>query len=134
MSATAMRWPRVVVRSLPVLALSATLFAGACATGRRDPFEATGSGKVTIEVLNLYWNQATLHAFRGGERRRLGVVQGKNTARYTLDWPMSQPFRLEVDLLAGRSCVTQAILLEPGDQLRLQIGENAIIDLGCQAP
>lgn len=122
-----------LARFLPMLALAATLGSGACATGRSNPFAGTSSRKITIEVLNLYWNQATLHALRGSERFRLGIVQGKNSARYTMDWPMSQSFRLEIDLLAGRKCVTHEILLEPGDELHLQIGENAIIDFGCEA-
>lgn len=77
--------------------------------------------QIRIQVTNLNFQDATLHALRGGERHRLGTVTGKGSATYTLDWRTPLPLQLEVDLLAGGRCTTRPITLDPGDEVQFQI-------------
>src|SRR5688572_28087239 len=62
---------------------------------------------IRIEVTNLNFNDATLHAIRDGGRLRLGIVTGKGTAVYTLAWQIAVPLRIEIDVLAGGRCTTE---------------------------
>jgi hypothetical protein len=118
------------------LVLALLLGAQACAvpgSTAKNPFDgARGMQQIQIEVLNLNWNDATLHALRGGERHRLGVVHGKGEALYRMDWPMSLPLRIEIDLLASGSCVTRELLVDPGDRVQLQIEPDLSMDPDCR--
>ena len=112
--------------------LPAVLLATACAsTGTPDPFDDAGPGSIRIEVVNLNFNDATLHALRGGERHRLGIVNGKGSASYTMEWRVSQPLRIEIDLLASDQCTTRAMQVDPGDIIELQIELDMSRDPDC---
>lgn len=114
----------------PAALLSTLLLLGlsACAgsnTQAKNPFGgAAEMQQIRITVTNLNWNDATLHALRGGERVRLGVVSGKSDARYTIDWPMNLDLQVEIDLLAGGTCRTRRMAVSPGDVVDLQIDAN----------
>lgn len=110
------------------LALMASACAGA--TGA-DPFQSSGSRSIRIEVTNLNFNDATLHALRGGDRHRLGVVTGKGSATYSMPWPIAMPLRIQIDLLAGEDCVTRALHVDPGDVIQLQIEMDLRRDPDC---
>jgi hypothetical protein len=76
---------------------------------------------IRIDVTNLNFQDATLHAIRGGERQRLGTVTGKGSASYTIEWRIPLPLQIEVDLLAGGSCITRPETLDPGQSIQIQI-------------
>ena len=116
----------------PALALALLLGAGACGGGTvADPFRPPGETQIRIEVTNLNYNDATLHARRGGERHRLGIVTGKSNATYVMSWPLSLPLQVEIDLLAGSSCVTRPLQVDPGDIVQLQIDVELRNDPDC---
>ena len=117
---------------LPAALALVTLAATACAgTTQSDPFTDPGDRSIRIDVTNLNFNDATLHAIRGAERHRLGIVSGKGSASYTLGWPLSMPLRIEIDLLAGDACTTRALQVDPGDVIDLQIEMDLRRDPDC---
>ncbi len=85
------------------------------------PFIAQGDARITIEVMNHAFQDATLHAVWSGRRVRLGRVIGTRTANYILPWDRSFEFRIEIDLLAGPDCLTRGIWADPGDIIVLEI-------------
>ena len=107
-------------------ALSLALVASACSVlpgGPENPFEdrARVPTRIRIEVLNLNYNDVTLHARRGTERQRLGTLTGKSEQQYTIDWPQTLPLQIEVDMLAGGSCMTPPLYIDPGQIVQFQI-------------
>ncbi len=100
---------------------------------REDPFlraepEAT---EVRVHVLNRNFSDARLYAIGLSKRIRLGVVQGKGEAVFSIPWDFSEPLRIEIDLLAGPKCVTRAIEADPGDTFDLQIKPDLGATPGC---
>jgi len=88
-----------------------------------DPFSAARAGKqmIRIHVTNLNFADATLWAFRGSTRIRLGTVGGKRDGVFTLDWPHPDRLQMQIDLLGGGRCNTRVIDTDPGDEIDLQI-------------
>ena len=100
--------------------------ASACATSgsTSNPFsERGGAESVRIQVLNLNFSDARLTALRDGRRMSLGVVGGKQEGQFTIPWEYPQELRIEINLLAGPTCQTEALPVDPGDILELQITE-----------
>lgn len=99
----------------------------ACATpGQRrysEPFTTSTErpDSVLLEVQNLNFSDARLYAIRDGQRMSLGRVGGKQDARFTIPWRFSQDLRIEINLLAGPTCVTERLQVDRGDILELQI-------------
>jgi hypothetical protein len=99
----------------------------ACATqGQRldsEPFTTSTErpDSVLLEVQNLNFSDARLYAIRDGRRMTLGRVGGKQDARFTIPWRFSQELRIEINLLAGPTCVTERLQVDRGDILELQI-------------
>lgn len=119
--------------ALLLLALTGT----ACATSTRgSPFGSGPRGERTIriEVRNLNFADATLHALRGAERVRLGIVTGKTDRAFDLEWTLSLPLQIQIDLLAGERCTTRALNVEPGEVVVLQIESDLRRSLDCLAP
>ena len=108
-----------MLRPLAVAGL-AVLATTACAHRADTPFHSE-TESVELEVRNDNFADATLHALRGGERIRLGIVTGHTGRTFELDWRFSQPLRIEIDLLAGGRCVTRDLQVDPGDELYLRI-------------
>jgi hypothetical protein len=93
------------------------------AMGRAFP----GAGEeniIRIHVTNLNFMDATLYALSTGTRERLGILTGKQEAVYTLPWRFSTQLRIEIDLLAGARCTTEALTVDPGDDIELIIDLN----------
>lgn len=120
----------------PLLAAALLLGVAGCSLFRKDDppglfGEAGGRSTIQIEVVNLNFLDATLHAFNGSERHRLGIVTGKGQATYTMPWRTSLPLQIEIDLLAGESCVTRSLVTNPGDVVHLQIQTELLRDPDC---
>lgn len=113
------------------LAIALLSAAGCAKNALDDPYLPRGERTIRIEVLNLNFMDATLHALRGGERHRLGVVIGKGEATYTMEWPQSLPLQIEIDLLASGSCITRPLQVDPGDIIELQIQSRLSMDPDC---
>lgn len=116
--------------------LSGLLFAlgAACATGAPpSPFEegVDGSRNILIEVRSANGSEATVYAYRGGERIRLGTVRPMGSATFTLAWSSPRPIQFEVDLLAGPSCLMRPLQVTPGDTVGLRIEANFRTDADC---
>lgn len=113
--------------ALLVFALSTLAVAGcASMSGGENPFAGGGGGgegerSLLIEVQNLNFNDATLHAVSSGRRERMGRVSGKSNASFRIPWQSTQPLRIEIDLLAGSDYRTNAVSASPSDQIRLVI-------------
>ena len=107
-----------------VLALSA----GGCALGRgtvRNPFAPAGSrgddGRVQVLVDNQNFGDATIHAYRGSERFRLGQVTGKSEKSFTVRWSFSLPMEFDIHLVGGGDCRVRAMPVDPGDRVWVRI-------------
>ncbi len=114
--------------------LAAPAVLAGCATMTSNPFDRGAPGSIRIEVQNLNFMDATLHAVSTGGRRRLGIVTGKGSADYTMEWHTTQPLQIEVDLLASDHCITQQLSVDPGDVIMLQIQQEMANSSVCYPP
>lgn len=96
-----------------------------CATGNQaadtDPFTDARPSSVRIIVQNRNFSDARLYTVRRGARTVLGSVTGKQDAEFTIEWDMTDPLSVEIDLIAGPKCLTREMQVDPGDVLELQI-------------
>lgn len=105
-------------------ALSLATLGSACAARTTaNPFQGGVDGERTIEVeiRNLNFADATIYAFRGTERIRLGVVTGKTDEAFRVAWTLNQPLRIQIDLLAGARCTTRAMDVAPGEVVQVEV-------------
>lgn len=87
-----------------------------------DTFSGTsGRSEVRIVVENGNFYDARIYALVDGLRRPLGSVGGNTDGVFTMPLRTSQDIRLEISVLAGPTCVTYPVLVDPGDTLRFQI-------------
>lgn len=126
---TAMRSP--LLRTTLFLVLLAP--AGGCASSG-DPFADPNrpADTVEIEVVNRNFNQATIWALGTRGRRRLGIVPGKGTETFFLDWPVSGFLRLETQILSQGTCLTEELDTDPGDLLYLEVPLEPRNDPACR--
>ncbi len=112
-----------------VLALGLT----GCALNRGPERMPDGgeADQVEIQVKNHNFADATLHALKGGERIRLGIVTGKTDKSFRIPWRFTVPLRIEIDLLAGPACVTRSMQVDPGDIVEVQIRAVLTSDPDC---
>ena len=114
-------------RSIVLLAVALALLPAGCQTGRElrgGSFErrTAEAGEVTFLVTNMAFADATLYAIiSGGGRRLLGRVTGKREATLTMALAYSTNVQVEIDLLAGPTCYTNSVSLNPGDRIELVI-------------
>jgi len=103
---------------------------------RKNPFAAPGTGEgegsIRVRVENQNFNDATIHALRGGERIRLGQVTGKSESTFTLHWNVSLPLQFQVDLVGGRGCNVRPLSVDPGDKVWVRI-PNEVSMTPCYA-
>lgn len=123
---------------LPALSAGLLALAG-CAGGQgarpADPFSQNLADRqeIQIQVRNFNFSDATVWALvRDGRRIRLGVVTGKSDEVFTLSWKFSEPMRMEFDLLADVRCVTEELVVDPGDILEMQISVDPASDSRCR--
>jgi hypothetical protein len=107
--------------TVPVLLALAAC--GGSSASVNDPFQGDrGRNEIRIHVRNNNFYDARIIALlEGNSRRQLGTVGGKTEQVFTLPLTYSQVLRLEIDILAGPSCTTDAITADPGDDIQLDI-------------
>lgn len=89
-----------------------------------NPFSGEGgegARSIRIDVRNLNFNDATLHAVSSGSRYRMGTVSGKSDASFEVRWEGQQTLEIEIDLLAGGRHTTRPISVSPQDRVQLVI-------------
>jgi hypothetical protein len=112
---------------------AATLLAGCAAGGANTtPLpEDRAENVVRIYVTSLAFSDATIYGVIQGDRRRLGQVTGKREIVFTMPLLFPSEMYLEIDFLAGPTCYTERMIVDPGDHLELIIqSENR--SLNCR--
>jgi len=79
---------------------------------------------LTVTIRNERLNVARVSLWINGVRRRLGDVRGLQTETFDVPMQRSQPVRMSFDLELGVSCVTQDIVLGPGEEIETRIPVN----------
>jgi len=117
------------------LAVALVLGGVGCFGRGNNAFDAANdpsqSRQITINVTNSSYAEATLHVFRGGERFRLGIVGALDDETFTMDWTQPLDMQVRIRLLAGPSCLTRPIPVDPGDIIELSIDNDLSRDLDC---
>ncbi len=90
---------------------------------REDPFTRAevGPSHVRLHVQNDNFMDARLFALTLGDRKRLGIVGGKQMAVFSIPWDGNEPLQIEINMLAGPTCITPALDVIPGEILDLRI-------------
>jgi hypothetical protein len=128
------RLTRAFAGAALVLALAA------CASGggkslSGNPFAGAQGGEAEIRILvrNVNYNDANVWAVvRDARRERLGTVTGKSENTFTMRWSFTDALRLEFDLIGGVRCVTEALPVDPGEIIELQISVDPSQDPMCR--
>lgn len=118
--------PRPATLLLALTLLALPLLAGCASSsgsaGAEDPF---GGGEqpemLEIEIQNNDTNEATIWVLSSSGRERLGRVRGHQSRVFEVRWSRSRRLRLEIDFLAGDTCVTNDIQALPGERIHLNI-------------
>jgi len=106
------------------LAALAAVFLVSCASagGGSNPFREDNREKeIQVFITNLAFMDATVYGVTNGSRRRLGRVTGKRESQFSVPFPVTADFWLEVDILAGPKCRTERMSVSPGEHLELVI-------------
>lgn len=110
--------------TLYVTLFSLLPLAGCSGAGRAPGTAFASEGRansIRVYVTNRNFMDATVWAVSAGSRRRLGIVTGKREGVFTVPWEFSTELWLEIDMLAGRRCVTESLPVNPGDDLEVII-------------
>ena len=131
--------PRPVLSSRPCLLVALVWLAGCGGltpdpqSPSMEPFTDVGRpDSITLLVQNRNFSDARLFLLRSGATLPLGVVNGKGEEEFDVDWRISEPIRIRIEILAGPSCTTREILADPGDVLELQIDQNFMHSRACR--
>ncbi len=106
----------------PLLSLGIAAVLASCATRSSAP-DLPGSERdrsIHITIDNQEFQDATIYTVYAGSRQRLGMVTGKRSQTFTVDWPHPD-LQLAVQFLAAGSFLTERIPVVPGDHVELQI-------------
>ena len=129
-------------RRLAIALAGAALLLGAaaCVSGGGKPHsgnpfaqELAERNEIRIRVVNMNFNDATVWALvRDVRHDRLGMVTGKSDATFTMPWRFTDALSLEFDLIGGVRCFTEALSVDPGEILELQISVDPSQDPQCR--
>jgi len=99
-----------------------------------NPFDGSGAGvpQIRLRVRNANFYDATITAIGDTSQRRLGVVGGNQSATFTMAWEFSSGLRVQIDLLAGPSCTTDVLQVNPGDDVEFQIPPDLSVSGFCR--
>ncbi len=118
-----------LIRAMPMLLVAVLSGATISCSGRTPVRDPTGANvrdtRVDIRVINNNFSDATLFANLRGRREFLGRLTGKTEANYTFNLEVAQPITIDISLLAGGTCTTRELIVDPGDELFLTI-ESAL--------
>ena len=116
-----MRRDRVTSMTRPVILLVA-LTTGACASARSvlPGWEPEQAEPITLTVENQNYSDATIYAWWGGNRIRLGLATGSTTQTFESDWRGGQ-LMVQVDFIGGGQYLIETFGVFEGDHLQLTI-------------
>ena len=121
-----------MIRSRLCLAVLLAVSAGCAGTAEGPQFgQDRLADRITIEVRNDSFADATLHVHRAGQRTRLGTVTALAMERFQVPWPQPQDLQISIRLLAGRSCITRELPVDPGDIINLHIENDRLDNMDC---
>lgn len=72
--------------------------------------------RLSVEVENLNFYDATIYAYSEGVRIRLGVVDSEGSRTFSFNWTTGS-IRFLVDFFANGCMLTDRIFVDAGDQL-----------------
>lgn len=115
------------LRRVVIVAAAALAAAGCGVANIPNPFDRGAAQRQSLRILvdNLNFNDATLHLVTGGSRSRLGVVTGKSTATFSVDWTVPRSVWIDVDLVGEDGFRTNAVDGRPGESLQLLIESDS---------
>ena len=122
-----------VLRAMLVIAV--TVLGTACAARAGDGTAALSPGledQIEIRIINNNFSDARLYAVHPGKREYMGMLTGKTEANYMLDWDFSQTLAIEISLLAGGTCTTEELIVDPGEALFLSIDSTLSTMANCR--
>ena len=127
-----LQWPTRLAMAIVVVSSACT----AAGTGvAQNPYAYTSTDRPTqvrLLVQNLNFNDARLFALALNGRTPIGQVSGKQDKEFELNWPLSSPMRIEINMVAGPKCTTQEMQVDPGDILELQIASVFTQTAACR--
>ena len=127
------RWVANFVLRAMVLAAVAVLAGCVTGGGNGNPLGDPGlADQIEIRVINNNFSDARLYAVHPGGREYIGVLTGKTEANYTLDWDWSHTLAIEISLLAGGTCTTDELIVDPGEALFLSIDSTMSTMANCR--
>jgi len=97
----------------------------ACGGANQQRSAPAPQPRTTVRVENQGFADMTVYAIRSGQRVRLGIATGSNTAVFVIPANLifgATPLRFLADPIGGRGTpVSDEITVQPGDQVRLVI-------------
>ena len=118
-----------------VLLTAVTVLAVGCAAGAGNETADITPGlveEIEIRIINNNFSDARLYAVHPRGREYIGMLTGKTEANYTLDWDFSQTLSIEISLLAGGTCTTEELIVDPGEALFLSIDSTLATMRNCR--
>jgi hypothetical protein len=97
---------------------------GARQTETEAPAERAPTLDITLEVENRNFNDARVYLLLFGERTRLGQVPAQTTQTFSFAAGPDE-VRIEISFIGGGGFVTEPMAVSPGDELLLQITQDA---------
>jgi hypothetical protein len=109
------RWTMALLASIVV---AASCVPGGGQRVEDSPFdEARWSQQVLLTVQNNEFMDATIHARWNGLRERVGMVTGKTSQTFRMEW-RGEYIRLEIGFIGSREGYTSELVgVSPGDHL-----------------
>ena len=74
--------------------------------------------KVSVEVQNQNFYQATVYAYRAGNRARLGVVESQSTRSFEFVW-ITGDLRFLIDFFANGCILSEPVAVDRGEEVLL---------------
>lgn len=104
-----------------LLLLGIALATSACASTPDNVMRtAIGEEGVQVTVENNDFRDATIYANWNGFRQRVGMVTGKTTETFTMDW-RNEWVQLQVDFIGGGGFDSDVVDVYEGDHLQFVI-------------
>lgn len=101
-----------------VLAFALTACASSNDPGNvmREAGSSFGDERVQVTIQNNDFRDATIYAYWNGVKNRVGMVTGKTTDSFEMDW-RSEEVQFEVDFVGGGGFFSDRLAVYQGDHL-----------------